>query len=205
MTIGERIKQRRLELDLSADDLAFELGKSRATIYRYENGDIKNMPTTILEPLADALKTTPAYLMGWTADPNDWEQIANDEGICPSNDYDGDPEDWYQMKIRDTNEHQQEESELIEKVISDDYFIQLASSYIQLHPENKEKVIHYTDKLLDIQLLEDNSNRITNIQSRSKSHLDPIAAHERTDIEVTDEMREHDDDIMNDDDFWKDK
>ena len=27
------------------------------------------------------------------------------------------------------------------------------------------------------------------------------AAHERTDIEVTDEMRKHDDDIMNDDDF----
>lgn len=27
------------------------------------------------------------------------------------------------------------------------------------------------------------------------------AAHERTDIEITDEMRKHDDDIMNDDDF----
>lgn len=33
-------------------------------------------------------------------------------------------------------------------------------------------------------------------------HTEPKAAHERTDIEVTDEMRKHDDDIMNDDDFW---
>ena len=29
------------------------------------------------------------------------------------------------------------------------------------------------------------------------------AAHERTDIEVTDEMRKHDDDIMNDDSEWE--
>ena len=30
----------------------------------------------------------------------------------------------------------------------------------------------------------------------------PQAAHERTDIEVTDEMRKHDNDIMDDDAFW---
>lgn len=33
------------------------------------------------------------------------------------------------------------------------------------------------------------------------THLMPSAAHERTDIEVTDEMRKHDDDIMDDPDF----
>lgn len=35
----------------------------------------------------------------------------------------------------------------------------------------------------------------------SKSHSEPVAAHERTDIEVTDEMKNHDDEIMDDDDF----
>ena len=65
MTIGERIKQRRLELKLSADEVAIRLGKNRATIYRYENSDIENLPTTVLEPLAKILETTPAYLMGW--------------------------------------------------------------------------------------------------------------------------------------------
>ena len=70
MNTGDRIKQRRIELGLTADDLAQKIGKSRATIYRYENGDIENMPTPILEPLARALDTTPADLMGWesTAD-----------------------------------------------------------------------------------------------------------------------------------------
>lgn len=65
MTIGERIKQRRIELGLSVDDIAARLGKNRATIYRYENSDIENLPTTILEPLAKILDTTPAYLIGW--------------------------------------------------------------------------------------------------------------------------------------------
>lgn len=65
MKIGERIKQRRLELGYTADALAKMLNKNRATIYRYENGDIENMPIDVLEPLAKALNTTPAYLMGW--------------------------------------------------------------------------------------------------------------------------------------------
>ncbi len=66
MNTGDRIKQRRIALGLSVDELAEKIGKSRATIYRYENGDIENMPTPVLEPLAKALETTPADLMGWS-------------------------------------------------------------------------------------------------------------------------------------------
>ena len=65
MKIGDRIKQKRKELGLSVDEIAEKLGKNRATIYRYENEDIENLPVNILEPLAKALRTTPAYLMGW--------------------------------------------------------------------------------------------------------------------------------------------
>ena len=65
MSIGKRIKERRKELKLSADNLAEKLGKNRATIYRYEKGEIENLPLDILEPIAEALHTTPQYLMGW--------------------------------------------------------------------------------------------------------------------------------------------
>lgn len=65
MDIGERIKQRRKELKMSADALGKKLGKDRSTIYRYEKGDIENLPLDILEPIAAALNTTPQYLMGW--------------------------------------------------------------------------------------------------------------------------------------------
>lgn len=65
MSIGKRIKALRTRQGLSIDDLATKLGKNRTTIYRYENGDIENLPLSILNPLAEALDTTPAHLMGW--------------------------------------------------------------------------------------------------------------------------------------------
>jgi repressor LexA len=65
MTIGHRIKERRKYLKMSADELGKRLGKDRSTIYRYEKGDIENLPLDILEPIAEALETTPQYLMGW--------------------------------------------------------------------------------------------------------------------------------------------
>ena len=37
MTIADRIRNRRLELGLSVDDLAELLNKNRATVYRYES------------------------------------------------------------------------------------------------------------------------------------------------------------------------
>ena len=65
MNIGKRIKQRRKELGMSADKLGEILGKDRSTIFRYEKGDIENLPLDILQPIAKALNTTPTYLMGW--------------------------------------------------------------------------------------------------------------------------------------------
>lgn len=66
MTKGmERVKERRKELDISPDQLAARIGVSRATFYRYEGGQTK-LPTALLEPLAEALLTTPQELMGWS-------------------------------------------------------------------------------------------------------------------------------------------
>ena len=82
MTVGERIKARRKELDISADFLADALNISRSTMYRYENGFIEKLPTDIIEPLAKALRTTPAYLMGW-ADEADRRSSLSLPGIEP--------------------------------------------------------------------------------------------------------------------------
>lgn len=65
MSVGSRMKQCRKALGLSAEYVAEQLHVSAATIYRYEKGDIDKMPGHILEPLANILSTTPAYLMGW--------------------------------------------------------------------------------------------------------------------------------------------
>ena len=68
--VGKRMKSRRKEIGISVEELATKTNKSRATLYRYENGDIENAPYTILEPIAKALQTTPSYLMGLTDNPH---------------------------------------------------------------------------------------------------------------------------------------
>lgn len=62
------MKDRRKAIGLSAERLAEMLGISPATIYRYENGDIEKVPGDRLGPIANALQTTPAYLMGWESE-----------------------------------------------------------------------------------------------------------------------------------------
>lgn len=56
-----------------------------------------------------------------------------------------------------------------------------------------------------LQLLLKKSMKQMFIEKSSNYNLEPQAAHDRTDIKVTDEMRKHDDDLMNDDEFWNGK
>ena len=65
MTIGERIKEKRLEKRMSLEDLANVANVARQTIYKYENNIITNIPTDKIEAIANALGVSPSYLMGW--------------------------------------------------------------------------------------------------------------------------------------------
>lgn len=64
-TIGERIKEKRLEKNMSLDDLAKVAEVARQTIYKYENNIVTNIPSDKIEAIAIALNVTPSYLMGW--------------------------------------------------------------------------------------------------------------------------------------------
>ena len=61
---GKRIKERRKEMKISAAMLAERIGLSKATIHRYENGDIKNIKMPVLEAMADVLSVNPLWLIG---------------------------------------------------------------------------------------------------------------------------------------------
>ena len=65
MTIGERIKKRRNELGMTQQELANKLGyKSKSSINKIElNG--RNLTQRKIKLIADALQTTPEYIMGW--------------------------------------------------------------------------------------------------------------------------------------------
>ena len=73
--VGDRIKEARLALGYSAEQVASFLNVSPATIYRYENGDISKLPSKHIRPLAQYLCVTPEYLMEWT-DENTFDKTA---------------------------------------------------------------------------------------------------------------------------------
>lgn len=75
MNVNEKIKQRRIQLGLNVNDVAEELGISRATLYRYESHEIEKLPISIIEPLAEILQITPTELMGWNRFNSDRDNI----------------------------------------------------------------------------------------------------------------------------------
>ena len=65
MTIGDRIRQRRNELEWSQRDLAAKMGyNNNSTITRIENGKV-DIPQSRIIQFADVLGVSVAYLMGW--------------------------------------------------------------------------------------------------------------------------------------------
>ena len=65
MTLGQKIKEERLRLNLSQEYVAKFIGTSKQAIYKYENEIVTNIPTDKIQALATLFNVTPAYLMGW--------------------------------------------------------------------------------------------------------------------------------------------
>ena len=64
--IGSRVKQRRLELNLTQPYVAEKMGVTASTILRYENGSIDNTKKMVLEGLSEALHVSVEWLKGET-------------------------------------------------------------------------------------------------------------------------------------------
>jgi transcriptional regulator with XRE-family HTH domain len=63
--LRERLKARRLELGMTPEQVAEAIGVEKPTVQRYESGVIKKIDNITVEKLADALRCSPLYLMGW--------------------------------------------------------------------------------------------------------------------------------------------
>lgn len=120
MNIGEIIKNRRKELGLSAEEVADMIGASPATIYRYESNYITKMGIDKLTPIANALRVSEAYLMGWTTDPN-WRPASD---ILPAS-------SGSSLQLTDREEH-------------------LVISFRGLNEDGREKAIERVEELLDV-------------------------------------------------------
>lgn len=66
--IAERMKSRRNELHISIAQIAEETGLTKATLHRYESGEIRRIKVPIIETIAHILKVNPAWLIGKSED-----------------------------------------------------------------------------------------------------------------------------------------
>lgn len=63
--MNRRIKERRLALNLTQEELAQRLGLQKSAIAKYESGRVENIKRSVLAKMAEVLECSPTYLMGW--------------------------------------------------------------------------------------------------------------------------------------------
>lgn len=84
MDVGERIKDRRLQLGYSQDYLAKLVGyKSRVAICKIESGQ-RAFPMNKVDSFAKALDVTPSYIMGYENDKT-LQMMINQDSDTPQN------------------------------------------------------------------------------------------------------------------------
>lgn len=70
MTMGEKIKFHREQQHMTLEELGNKVGVGKSTVRKWENGMIANMRRDKISKIANALCISPAYLMGWTDNPD---------------------------------------------------------------------------------------------------------------------------------------
>lgn len=69
-TTAERLRWLRKRCHKTQMEIGKKVGVGKATIQKYEYGVITNIPPDKIELLAEALETTPGFIMGWEKDPD---------------------------------------------------------------------------------------------------------------------------------------
>jgi len=79
--MGTRIKERRLALEMTLNDLGAKVGVGASTVRKWETGFIKDMRCGKIQHVADALQVTPSYLMGWDEQNVSVDSMRDNNGI----------------------------------------------------------------------------------------------------------------------------
>lgn len=196
--MADRIKERRIAMDFTQEELAQKLGLQKSAIAKYEKGRVENIKRSIIEKMSELFDCSPAWLMGFDVpmERDDyWENEKHQEIDFHSfiHDYLG-YESPYTLDGK---------VDLILKKEPNTIYRVSAGEYDNFYEITKERIEQEFSFLLRRaeKLSKKSEESLIPFPQEDKSYLEPIAARERTDIEVTDEMRKHDDDIMDDPDF----
>ena len=175
MSIGENIKNARKKAGLTQKELAEKMGSTQS--------GKRNPKLETLNKIAGALEI-PVSLLTSSLDSFEKGEILRLDLIELIKNLN--------LEINDITSEQTLEDTVIQSVEKKRHYIRL---YDQLTVFGQDKAIEQVELLTKIPEYQ---------KKKSQDHtLILKAAHERTDIEITDEMRKHDSDIMEDDSEWK--
>lgn len=79
MSISDRIKERRLFMNYTQENLASKLGLQKSAIAKYENGRVENLKRSVILKMADILECTPSYLMGWEEENKKYRDVSKEK------------------------------------------------------------------------------------------------------------------------------
>lgn len=71
---GDRIKNLRINNKMTLEEVGEKIGVSKQTLYKYENNIITNIPSDKIEGLAKIFNISPAVIMGWDKDDEQYYQ-----------------------------------------------------------------------------------------------------------------------------------
>lgn len=79
--VGKRIKQRRIDLDMTQEDLGKRLRLNKSTIQRYESGAISSIKLPVLQAIAQVLNVNPDWLALKTDEIGRYNPVSLNEDI----------------------------------------------------------------------------------------------------------------------------
>lgn len=176
MDVGKRIKELRMQNNLTQDELATKLGLKKAAVHKYESGLVENIKRSTIQEMASIFNVSPCYILGWEDSNNSkHKSLTNGENELL--------EDYNKLNDLGKKEATKrvKELSLIEQYMSQDTLLESI---------NKKLNADYNKPTVSMEVIED------------RSHLIPKASHDK-EGNFTEEDYKHDDDLMLNDDLWK--
>ena len=180
--MNNRIKEVRLGAKLNQEAFGKRLKITKASISRLESG-INNPSDQTISLICSEFNINEHWLR--TGEGNPYKELTPSEEI--------------ENIVRNLLDYSKDS----EKNPLYDMIIEMMKDYNELDPDSQAVIRNYCNKVQTGLTQNKETAEQDNTYPADRSYLHPVAAHERTDIEVTDEMRQVDDDIMDNDDFWK--
>lgn len=182
--LRKRIKNARVGQGLTLKDVANYLGIKEATAQRYESGEIKNIPYDNIVLMAKLFQCSPQYLMGWEQSNNIY---------------------WNTLK-----EKQMSFLSFIHKFCDYEAVYQVNSNYVHITLHKKPNELYKIDtnsydnfiELMQKRIEFEFNNMIDNAEKIQKFEMETGELNAAYKIPgATEEEKQHDEDIMNDENF----